>query len=630
MNAFHEFKILHMFCGIGGAALGFQQACEEWRGIKGRFRTLAGIDCDPEACEDFENLTGARAIRMDLFERRDYIAYHGKEPPTSWREVTPSDLREAVRETPDVIFLSPPCKGFSSLLPRKAAESEKYQALNRLITRGLFLAMEAWRDDLPAIILLENVPRITSRGKDLLHTVKGLLRSYGFVCSEGLHDCGELGGLAQHRRRYLLIARLPERVPSFVYKPAKNRVKAIGEVIGPLPKPDDSAGGPMHRLPRLEWKTWKRLALIPAGGDWRDLEALAGKGWYTNSYRIIPWEEPAGTVTSGNSPSCGSVSVADPRLGHNPRKGVFRVAPWEQPATTVVGSASVRGSNGVAAVADPRIGQRPRDGAFQVGKWEKPAGPVLASTRVSGSNGLAAVADSRVDKNIVNGYGHKYQVVRFDEPAPCVAGSRFGSGTPAVADKRVPLKYSNKYQVVRFDEPSPCITGIPDVQAGAPSIADLRLRCRPRGNTKGPLGVQAWEDTASTVFGSMDVYSGPAAVADPRIPADNDRPDPPPVIISTDGTWHRPLTTYELAILQGFPTHMPDGRPLALAGKSDLRWRERIGNAVPPAAAQGMAEAILRALLPSLEGVWVLGFTDVWVMPKISEKLNLAREVTGR
>lgn len=241
------------------------------------------------------------------------------------------------------------------------AESDKYQALNRLVTRGLLLAMEAWRDDLPAIILLENVPRITSRGKDLLHTVKGLLRSYGYVVSEGFHDCGELGGLAQHRRRYLLIARFPKKVTSFVYKPAKHRVKALGEVIGPLPMPDDPAGGPMHRLPRLEWKTWKRIALIPAGGDWRDLEDA-------NTYRIIPWEEPAGTVTSGNSPSCGAVSVADPRLDHNPRKGVFRVALWDRPATTVVGSASVRGSNGVAAVADPRVGHRPRDGAYQVGK----------------------------------------------------------------------------------------------------------------------------------------------------------------------------------------------------------------------------------------------------------------------
>jgi hypothetical protein len=132
----------------------------------------------------------------------------------------------------------------------------------------------------------------------------------------------------------------------------------------------------------------------------------------------------------------------------------------------------------------------------------------------------------------------------------------------------------------------------------------------------------------------MDVYSGPAAVADPRIPeempADNDRPDPPPVIISADGTWHRPFTTYELAMLQGFPSHMPDGRPLTLAGKSDSRWRERIGNAVPPAAARGMAEAILRALLPSLEGVWVLGFTGVWVMPKGSVNLNLTNENSRR
>lgn len=205
-----EFKILHMFSGLGGAALGFQQACAEWRGIRGRFHTLGGIDCDAETCEDFQNLTGAPAIRMDIFERRDFVAYHGKEPPPGWREVTPYDLREAVRETPDVIFLSPPCKGFSSLLPQKTAASEKYQALNRLVTRGLFLAMEAWRDNLPAIILFENVPRITSRGKNLLHTVKGLLTSYGYVVAEGFHDCGELGGLAQHRRRYL--KELPKNV----------------------------------------------------------------------------------------------------------------------------------------------------------------------------------------------------------------------------------------------------------------------------------------------------------------------------------------------------------------------------------------------------------------------------------
>ncbi|MCL6557400.1 MAG: hypothetical protein K6U74_01115 [Firmicutes bacterium] len=59
-----EYTVLHLFSGIGGAALGFQQAVEEYRGMVGRFRTLAGIDCDPEACEDFRALTGAPAAVM--------------------------------------------------------------------------------------------------------------------------------------------------------------------------------------------------------------------------------------------------------------------------------------------------------------------------------------------------------------------------------------------------------------------------------------------------------------------------------------------------------------------------------------------------------------------------------------
>ena len=91
-------KILHMFSGSGGAAIGFQRATAEWRGIRGRFRTIGGIDCDAEACEDFQNLTSAPAFLMDLFERRDYVAFHGKEPPVNWREVSPEDLRKTVRE----------------------------------------------------------------------------------------------------------------------------------------------------------------------------------------------------------------------------------------------------------------------------------------------------------------------------------------------------------------------------------------------------------------------------------------------------------------------------------------------------------------------------------------------------
>lgn len=122
-----EFTVLHLFAGIGGAALGFQQSVAEYKGMVGRFRTLGGVDVDPEACTDFEALTGAPAAQIDLFSRDDYKAFHGHEPPADWREATADDLFAATRgECPDVVFLSPPCKGFSGLLPGQKATSRQY------------------------------------------------------------------------------------------------------------------------------------------------------------------------------------------------------------------------------------------------------------------------------------------------------------------------------------------------------------------------------------------------------------------------------------------------------------------------------------------------------------------------
>lgn len=536
------FTAFHLFCGIGGGALGFQEANEEWRGLHGNYRTFGAVDADPEACEDFEALTGARATCLDLFSSEQYRDFHGTKPPSGWREAGPQDLVAITGGVaPDIIFTSPPCKGFSGLLPQEKADQRKYQALNKLVTRGLLLAMEAWRNDLPAFVLLENVPRITSRGGHLLREIKGVLRAYGYVFSEGYHDCGELGNLAQHRRRYLFIARNPSKVPAFVYHPPRRRVRAIGEVLGPLPMPDDPDAGPLHRLPRLHWKTWVRLALIPAGGDWRDLQGIeAGQyrlkqnGQHTNKYRVQ--EEPARTVTGSDRVGSGAPALADPRLSYQSRSGAYRVGSWEKPASTVIGSASVRGSNGMAAVADPRP------------------------------------------------------------------------------------KFNNMLRMTAWDESAGAVTGAAGPNQSATLVADPRLGCESRPNL---YGVADWHMPTSTVTGSASVSSsnGVAAVADPRIPADDERPDPPPVIIALDGTWHRPLTTLELAALQGFPTTKPDGSPLTLAGNSDRRWRERIGNAVPPPAARAIGEAILRALLPSREGLWVLSKygTPIWVNGRESD-----------
>lgn len=65
------------------------------------------------------------------------------------------------------------------------------------------------------------------------------------------------------------------------------------------------------------------------------------------------------------------------------------------------------------------------------------------------------------------------------------------------------------------------------------------------------MGVMEWDQPAKTVIGSGDIHAGAAAVADPRMPEPNDRGVY--VIIAEDGTWHRPVTTFEMAMLQGLP-----------------------------------------------------------------------------
>jgi site-specific DNA-cytosine methylase len=122
---------------------------------------------------------------------------------------------------------------------------------------------------------------------------------------------------------------------------------------------------------------------------------------------------------------------------------------------------------------------------------------------------------------------------------------------------------------------------------------ELELGCKPRSGT---YGVLRWDQAANTVTGSADVHSGTAAVADPRF----------------QGGWHRPLTTLELAALQGFPTTIY-GKPLELAGNSEKRWRERIGNAVPPQAAKAIGETILRSLMAAKNNEWLMGGEPIWV-----------------
>ncbi|MFG6179636.1 DNA cytosine methyltransferase, partial [Halomonas sp. THAF12] len=240
----HEIRHFHLFCGLGGGADGFNRGHARVGTMEARFRCLGGVDSDPAAIADFGRQAGAPGTVIDLFDREQYMAFHGAEPPVGWREATPADIQSAAGgERPHIVFLSAPCKGFSGLLSQSRSTTPRYQALNGLTLRGIWLTMEAWADDPPELLIFENVPRIANRGRQLLDRITALLERYGYHVAETTHDCGELGNLAESRKRFLLVARHAEKVPPFLYEPVKRPLRAVGQVLGDMPLPGDEMAG---------------------------------------------------------------------------------------------------------------------------------------------------------------------------------------------------------------------------------------------------------------------------------------------------------------------------------------------------------------------------------------------------
>lgn len=667
----------HTFCGGGFGAKGFNKGRASIGNMKAKFECVGGIDNSPAAIRDFDRHANAKGTVLDLFTLDQYIAFHGHVPPADWREASIDNYRGCFQHRPHIMFLSAPCKGFSGLLAESMSKTAKYQALNGLTLRGVWLMCEAFKDDPIELIVFENVPRIMQRGRHLLDQIVAILRSYGYAVAETTHDCGELGNLAQTRKRFLLVARHMAKVPPFLYEPPKRPLRGVGEVLDRLPVPGFGLGGPMHRMPSLQWKTWVRLAFVEAGSDWRSLNKLKvadgvltdfgivpAREWNNGSLGVTPWTEHASTVTANGRQASGSFSVADPRFnGHQFQQ--YGVRKWEGPTGTVSGQGAPGG--GANSVADPRPGYGPstHQNVFRIVRWDRHAGAVTAAGHAAG--GALSVADPRSPER--DGYkATKYRITGFHEPAGAVIGAsttgngafavadpRAGhdvdklqgnwriegwhtparavvgnrkSGAAAVADPRYPWKgaHENKMCVLDYDQPSKTVTTSDRVGSGALSVADPRPvglnRKRDSYKTQGHYGVVPWDAPSRAVPGFAKKNNGFWNVADPR---GADAPDmdslPVPetrliaVIRALDGTWHRPFTTLELAALQGL---FDPEETFELDGLSDSAWRERIGNAVPPPAARAIADEMGRTLLLAWAGeTFALSASPIWVQPMV-------------
>jgi site-specific DNA-cytosine methylase len=551
------YTVSHLFSGSGGCSLGFQRE---------GFETLAAIDNDADACADLDYLLGEQAARCADIAR-----------------MTTADLRRLVgKDRPDVLVSTPPCKGWSDCLPKAKRETPKYQAMCGLAHRAVHLALGAWKRP-PPLIVIENVRGMNIAGRALMAKIQDDLRRHGYVWNIRTHNVGEIGGLAQNRERCLFVARLASEVPCFLMIPPHQRVRPCGDELGKLPPPImEGRSESMHRLPQLSALNWLRLAAIPAGKDWKALPP-----------RIRIGGEDLG------------VRVDD--HGGQRKNGGFGVNAWGAPAHTVLGAADVSNtwssvSSPLGEAVDPRLTCSQWAGAYGVLDPDHPSPTVLGHTRHDNAPG--SYADPGLGHAPRNG---SYGVLDLSEPAPTVRGCHEVRQAPgAVADPRIEV-------------------GGRVIDPRKDWSEDGAYKDRPHA-----YGVQPWDEPSSTIRGKQVTANSRAAVAHPAYPAPTHRllregdelvlVGPPIrdwdeicylVIQAPDGSWHRPLTDLELAVLQSLPAYV-GGEMLALRGPSGKR-REHIGNMLPTAAAQAIARECRATLDAASGGFRLVGNGNVWV-----------------
>jgi len=292
----------------------------------------------------------------------------------------------------------------------------------------------------------------------------------------------------------------------------------------------------MHRLPRLNWKTWVRLAFVEAGSDWRSLNKLAVEDGILRDYCLMPdnkwdnslqygvnqWEEPTGTIAAKSRPGNGRYAVADPR-GPSQAFTKFAITSCDQDTGTVIGGHGP--SHGAYGVADPRPDWSRRHNNMPVIDWNSPA-----KTIHQGGNGVQggalSVADPRID-------GHERSVqmgVRhWDQTAPVVTGKMFvGGGPNAIADPRIEgaPRFNNTYRIVPWEDASPAVAG-PGGPAGGLAVSDPRAMNRVKGDnflSGGHYGIIPWEASSGAISAAANHDNGRWSLADPRI----DQPMPAP------------------------------------------------------------------------------------------------------
>jgi DNA (cytosine-5)-methyltransferase 1 len=330
--------VVDLFCGAGGASLGFHQAGFEIRGA---------VDIDEDALDTYErNLTNEGIVDFEPLQ-------------ADLEETTFDEIRDHFgleKGEVDVICGCPPCQNFSSLRDTTPwPEDEPKDDLLRAF-------VERIREEKPDLVFFENVQGILSSGEGAY--IKWFRNQMEKVTRE--EDTEEQGGygvnlklvnaanygIPQRRKRTIGVCvygadpdDIAVRSPTHTENPDEDDERErwrwvqdaiVRDDLENLSKGEKQDDDPAHRARNHRQKTIDLMEAIPDdGGSWMDLRGTehedlirechqnidSGAG---SAYGRMAWKEPAPTLTTRcTTPSCGRFTHPEANRSITPREAAL-------------------------------------------------------------------------------------------------------------------------------------------------------------------------------------------------------------------------------------------------------------------------------------------------------------------